>query len=1801
MAYSDTSRVTIVSLVSGQLLLPPADSGSQFNPGEPAIITLQGAPSQVSSYQQQNDDLILQMQDGSDIRYQQFFTVVDGKQSELRFQQENSLQQAVFAETSPGDTQTAASLTPAWQTLDSVASTAASGETQPASTLTAAPSAVTAESAEAPVSTEASVETLSTTSLPQLTINPVTGDNAVNYQEGVYGIEFTGTAAGLPNDTPVTLTLDGKTWTGSVYNGEWLVQINDDEVATIKDGTYNVTVSTADGASISQDLLLITHYNSSNPTVTVNDVTLANAVDHDGQTWYTLTGTMEMPLPLKSFSVQSLETMSWREGVINADGSWSVEVSADDLREGFNNLNFGVLDGAGNWFEQGVSVNADLTTPVDAGGSSVEALALVAEVNPTDGETAQPAEISSTSLLPELTLNSVTGDNAVSYREGIYGIEFSGTAANLANDTPIELTLNGKTWTGGVYNGAWMIQINDDEVAAIKDGTYQVTVSATDSDGNGTSLSQDLLLITHYNSSNPTVTVNDITLGNVVDHDGQTWYTLTGTMEMPLPLKSFAVQSYEMMSWREGVINADGSWSVEVSADDVGDGFNNLTFGVLDGAGNWFEQGISFNADLTTPVDANSVEAPAPVVDDNPTDAPVSGGAAESTEPAAVSGKPSLTINSFTGDAVLSAAEKQSDQTLSGTTKNLAAESTLTIKLNGATYTTKLATDGSWSVDIPAADLQVLPVGANRISVSFANSAGGTTTASKNITVEASVPPADAPHPQPTIDTPFGDGLMNSQEHYQATTLTGSTGVTGAGQKIALTIDGVSYAGSVDSEGHWSVPLSLETLRDASLDEGAHTITLTATDVWGQTGTATSDFSVDTQAPTVTVNTLAGDGLIDATEISSPLVIAGTGEAGSAINVKFGEFSWNGTIDSNGRWQVSVPAATLQGMEEGSYNAIATVTDKAGNHNSNAATVQIYASEELPELTLNPVTGDNAISYREGIYGIEFIGTATHLPTYTAIELTMDGKTWGGSVYQNEWRVQIGSEDVAAIKDGNYKVTVSATDQNGNSTSISQDLLLITHYNSSNPQVTVNEMTLANAVEHDGQTWYTLSGTMEMPLPLKLFAVQSTEMLSWHEGVINADGSWSVEVSADDLRDGSNSLVFGVSDGAGNWFEQDISFNADLTTPVGASGGAAETPVPVIDDNPTDGDTTTPAQPQADSTLTINPVTGDNAVSYQEGINGIEFTGTAAGLPNDTALTLTLDGKTWTGSVYNGEWLIQINDDEVAAIKDGTYSVTVSTAAGTSVSQDLLLITHNNSSNPTVTVHDITLANAVDHDGQTWYTLTGTMEMPLPLKSFSVQSLETMSWREGVINADGSWSVEVSAADLREGFNNMNFGVSDGAGNWFEQPISVNADLTTPAEPGGGTEVPVPNPEDNPSNGTPEPTINTPFGDGVLNRAEKLHNETLTGTTGILGTGQVVTVIIGGKSHAATVANNGEWSLLLTPTDMKQGFGNGLHKIVVIAADAVAHKASIETSYTVDTVPPKVTIDTPFGDSILTLAEKQQNETLTGTIDVTGGEQRVRVVIGGVAHWATVTDEGHWSLALTPADMQQGFGDGKHGIQVTAFDAAGNSATINTSYVVDSTLSVASSTIEDTATAAKIQVADSSATSTMTEQGSEETSSVAVAQSSHSENIDGLAQIVGTEADDHFTLSTLNLLSNLNGGGGQDTLVLNGSHETLDFASLGLKISSVETIDLGSFGSNSITLGQKDLLALTDNGSETLTIKGADGNAVTLSTAEGGVWNNAGQQTVDGQQFDLYHNASASHEGTLADILIQHNLQVQTA
>ncbi|WP_187494814.1 BapA prefix-like domain-containing protein [Pantoea agglomerans] len=626
--------------------------------------------------------------------------------------------------------------------------------------------------------------------------------------------------------------------------------------------------------------------------------------------------------------------------------------------------------------------------------------------------------------------------------------------------------------------------------------------------------------------------------------------------------------------------------------------------------------------------------------------------------------------------------------------------------------------------------------------------------------------------------------------------------------------------------------------------------------------------------------------------------------------------------------------------------------------------------------------------------------------------------------------------------------------------------------------------------------------------------------------------------------------------------------------------------------------------------LTLDPVTGDNAVSYQEGIYGIIFTGSAAHLPTGTPVELTLDGRSWQGSVYQDQWQVQLSDSDVKTIKDGNHTILVSATDlngnSTSLSQNLLLITHYNSSNPKVTVNDITLADAVQHDGQTWYVISGTLEAPLPLKTFAVQVSDTFHWNYAVVEADGSWRAEISASELSQGGNFLSFGVLDGAGNWFEQSGYVTADLTSPVSDNSGDPLPPVTP-DNPTDGSnttpvvdipgqPAPEIDTPFGDGWLNRAEKKEGSMLTGTTGVTGSGQTVSVIIGGKHHNAAVSDDGHWSLPLAPGTMKTGFGKGQHDIVVTASDAAGHTATITTSYQVDVCAPKIAFTHLTEGQQINLASSHDQH-----VSGTGEAGDIVTVRPGDHQWQTsVTSKGTWAVQLETLDALTPE-PGEHRITATIRDAAGNVNHVSQHvelYMAEPQpkLSIATAAQDNLINATTV-------ISSNTEDGSNSESHSAITlehASLHPDMADNL-HLSGTVNSETLTLLYSNLHTSLNGAADDDSFQLNGAHEAFDFATLGLRSGNAEVINLGAFSSNSVNLGQKEPLPMNDNASEAPTIKDADGNVVTLSNIEGGVWSEDGQRISNGQQYDLYHNASASHEGSLADILMQHNLHLQLA
>ncbi|MCV4940338.1 hypothetical protein OFC17_36745, partial [Escherichia coli] len=72
--------------------------------------------------------------------------------------------------------------------------------------------------------------------------------------------------------------------------------------------------------------------------------------------------------------------------------------------------------------------------------------------------------------------------------------------------------------------------------------------------------------------------------------------------------------------------------------------------------------------------------------------------------------------------------------------------------------------------------------------------------------------------------------------------------------------------------------------------------------------------TVDTQPPTLAINTIAQDNIVSAAEHNAARVLSGTSsaEAGQTVTLTVNGKSHSVTVGSDGTWQVTLPATEVQ-------------------------------------------------------------------------------------------------------------------------------------------------------------------------------------------------------------------------------------------------------------------------------------------------------------------------------------------------------------------------------------------------------------------------------------------------------------------------------------------------------------------------------------------------------------------------------------------------------------------------------------------------------------------------------------------------------------------------------------------------------------------------------------------------------------------------------------------------------------------------------------------------------------------------
>ncbi|MBO9396789.1 BapA prefix-like domain-containing protein [Shimia sp. R9_2] len=651
------------------------------------------------------------------------------------------------------------------------------------------------------------------------------------------------------------------------------------------------------------------------------------------------------------------------------------------------------------------------------------------------------------------------------------------------------------------------------------------------------------------------------------------------------------------------------------------------------------------------------------------------------------------------------------------------AGSTVTVSIGSETVTTTVGDDGTYSASFDAAALPDDGVYASTVAVVAPDA---TTYDLDGPSVDIDTTPPDVGVQDGTVST--GD-IVNEAEHRSGHVISG-TGEAGAA--LTVEIDGTTHSTTVLADGTWSV-----TFASGEINTGEYStaVTITSTDARGNVTTVTDQLEVDTIAPSVALNTVEGDNIINAAEATDGVVLSGTGEAGSALAITFGGVTQNVTVGSNGTWSSNFAASTVT-AGTGNATVTLTATDAAGNSTTTTSTIAVD-TEISADLNDNQVGGDDIANAAEVASGFALTGTAD---AGASVTVTLEGVTRTVTADNSgNWTANFGAGE---IRSGTYDstVTVSATDAAGNTITTTESLRVDTEIGLAFDSSQLGGDNTANAAEV--QSGISLTGTADPGASVAVTMEGVTRTVT-----AAANGTWTASFTSAEIPQGTyNSLV--------------------TATATDAAG------------NSTTSSTTVAVDTQISAGLDSNQVGGDDIANAAEVASGFALTGTAeAGstvvvkLENATR-TVTADGS--------GNWTANFTSSDVRQGEyDAAVTVTATDAAGNSASSSGTLRV-DTSTAINVNLSSGVFANPVNAaQMRGGVVLDGTTEA----NALVVVNVDGVV-RRTTADSNGNWSVTYESGALREGTYTANatLSVTDAAGNTATANASfqVDTEITTP-------------------------------------------------------------------------------------------------------------------------------------------------------------------------------------------------------------------------------------------------------------------------------------------------------------------------------------------------------------------------------------------------------------------------------------
>ncbi|MGL9720594.1 Ig-like domain-containing protein [Symbiopectobacterium sp.] len=1013
-------------------------------------------------------------------------------------------------------------------------------------------------------------------------------------------------------------------------------------------------------------------------------------------------------------------------------------------------------------------------------------------------------------------------------------------------------------------------------------------------------------------------------------------------------------------------------------------------------------------------------------------------------------------------DGFLSASEVQAGVTLNGQT-GLASNSgqTVSVSINGTVYPATVNANGSWRLPLSSTVLSALPDGTVNVIVTVTDSVGNSTTTT------GSAEALFHTLPSATVVLPFGDGYLNLDESNKPQTLSGKTGISGSGQTVTVTLDAgtanqqVFTGVQVDGLGGWSLPLTSTQL--AAFTEGGHTLLVTVTDKAGNPSSATVNVTaaLTLPAPDITGPLFGSDNILNIAEASAPITITGTtNSTGSAQNIKV-EIDLNGVIYqavvTDNTWSVTLPANALSSLAESDdHTLIVTATDAAGNTASD--TVTFENDFHAPAVTLNTPFDDGYLN------ATEIAALSGNAGDATSVTVKIGTKSYDATVSGGVWSLD--ADQLIGLVDGTQTLTVTATDAAGNSASVGIQVHIVVN---TLPTITFGDFVGGDGLNYvESRSAQTLSGTST-----GLEAGQKvTVTVKGHsyETNIGAGGSWSVLIPASELQQFTNptEIAIQAQDKAGNIVNEtlDVPVNivlpqaptmvinaiADDNTinkdesqaPITVSGvvhhgdnpqtitllingiqpvgnvttdndGKWSLVIPVSDpvytaftsdgavtisaSTEVNGDTVdTSTNVQVDitpPTVIILTFAGDNTLNNSELATAQTINGTASFAEVGRFVSVTLNGKTYqaqvldNGSGTGGIWSVSVPTADLNALSQGQHSITatLTDAAGNTSNTGSLTITVDTDI-PLLTIDAFAGNNILTMaEAQLGQVLKGTGE-----KGATVTLTAGPLTGNVVVDNNGNWQIPFTTVDLTkltDGPQVIGLTITDAAGNSSSNTVTLNVSLNQTLGAG----------------------VDDIFGNnGILNYAESLITQVISGHATGSSLGAKVSVIIAGTTFEATVGAGGAWSVSF-PQSVLSGLSDGLLQVEVDIVDVNGN--SKNELVDIDVLRSVPTIDSilafggnglglPYGLNALEAAADQIISGVVGNIDTTKGAYNITVTLGTKTYTATVGADGAWNLSIPTLDLKA-LQDGTLALGVSVTDYGGNvvSKTVNVPAIIN--------------------------------------------------------------------------------------------------------------------------------------------------------------------------------------------------------